>query len=570
MKRLFTHTAVAAFAALLLCAACSSSADDDTPQQPQAAPTPLAEQTAAEETLSLTDVEGKHIYAVVTNPTETLVSLERLRTITATSGITEAATGAASSALLSTAAPAADAATVAPRYFEPPVPRRNAFSAANASAADTAPAARAAADGVTAPAKLENPTVGETTMQLYVDWDASISTFGKKQATLRAMGEHCYVWVVDEYYTESEVSATAPTDKVNSTIAALFAEKFGEEPETIFYNDAPYSTMAEWSATGSKVNIVLYDIGKDYNLPSFLTKGVMGYFYDKDYYVPVASGDLRYSNQGKYFYVDTYYAVKLTDTTLSTLAHEFQHMIGFGVDKSADGEETQTWYHELLALLAEDALFEYLQIPEESSPRYRLASFNADYALSGIEYNTAEGSLSYATLYAFGAWCARNFGGAAFIKELARNNSANIASVVNAVNACNGTAYTMTDLLRLYTQALIDRASPYTLNKAAQQSFRYESSDAVYGYPLAAIDLWSDEFAWTTRDYTADQLLNTFSSDGSAYCAPALFNPAAVTLAIRPYGFVLYKLGTAQAADVSVTFSAGSAAEQCYLLALPR
>ncbi|MCR5724512.1 MAG: hypothetical protein K6G80_05430 [Treponema sp.] len=534
---------------------------------------PQAALTAPEETLSLSGVRGKQLFAIITNPAPT--EADEPRTVSATTGI-EPASPITKSALASR-----NALCSKPAGTESPEPTfGGCYIPPRHWRTDTAPAdSRNAADSISAPGKLSSPVVDSTTMLLWVDADPGMSIYAKKQATLRASGTYCYVWVVDEYYTTDEVSAEHAAAKVNSAICQTLAERFdalypvertlfGNESESIRYNsdgsDRPYAALSDWSATGSTVNIVLYDIGKDYNFP--LARGVMGYFYSKDYYIPVKNGDLRYSNQGKYFYVDSYYAVKYPEMTVSTLAHEFQHMINFGVDKSAGGEEAEIWYQELLALLAEDAMSDFLELPETAGPRNRLSSFNAHYALSGIEYNNAQGSLSYATLYAFGAWCARNFGGAAFIRELAQNNTANYTSVVQAVNTLTGGSYTMESLLALYASSLVDPEAAFSANKTAEESIVYEAGPVRYTYPLSAIDLWSKACSWTTSVYSENELLNTRNKDGT-YSAPALFNPKAITPALRPYGCTLYKLGTAAEDDISVTFSSGSAQTRVYIVA---
>ena len=133
--------------------------------------------------------------------------------------------------------------------------------------------------------------VGET-KEIYVDNNTDISTFVQKSATLRAVGTYCYVWVVDDFY-----SSTAGENKVDSAIAQEYAAAFdkmypmitnvfGNESDKICYdfNLRDWRNMEDYSSTGTKINIVVYDIGNDYSLSENQQCGIVGYFYAKDYF----------------------------------------------------------------------------------------------------------------------------------------------------------------------------------------------------------------------------------------------------------------------------------------------
>ena len=146
--------------------------------------------------------------------------------------------------------------------------------------------------------------VGET-KRIYVDNNTDISTFVQKSATLRAVGTYCYVWVVDDFY-----SSTAGENKVDSAIAQEYADAFdkmypmitnvfGNESDKIYYYPK-WCNMEDYSSTGTKINIVVYDIGNDYSLPENQQCGIVGYFYAKDYIYNYSEKGIT-SNNGKYF-----------------------------------------------------------------------------------------------------------------------------------------------------------------------------------------------------------------------------------------------------------------------------
>lgn len=261
--------------------------------------------------------------------------------------------------------------------------------------------------------------VGET-KEIYVDNNTNISTFVQKSATLRAVGTYCYVWVVDDFY-----SSTAGENKVDSAIAQEYADAFdkmypmitnvfGKESDKIcYYYDDDWRNMENYSSTGTKINIVVYDIGNDYSLSKNQQCGIVGYFYAKDYIYNYSEKGIT-SNNGKYFYIDSGYANSNFDTTISTLAHEFQHMVNYNQKTVLnDGLTSGQWYNEMLSMLCEDMMQEHLGIKDEDSPKARTKVFNAYYYYSGIsEYNSDNQICSYATAFSFGSFIARNFGGA--------------------------------------------------------------------------------------------------------------------------------------------------------------
>lgn len=431
------------------------------------------------------------------------------------------------------------------------------------------------------------PVAGTTTKSVYVDQDSDISTFAAKTATCEAVGTYCYVWIVNDY-----LSDTASGNKVNAAVAEAYAEKFdamyplirnvfGEESDKIYYG---YSSSSGWSEsdmnvlsdTGTKVNIVIYDIGGGDSSGG----SIVGYFYAKDYYpnqssmksangISYSSGDARiYSNEGKYFYVDSYFANSYLDTTYSTLAHEFQHMIDWNTKTMEQSLSPSTWYNEMLSMLSEDMMQNSLGIDDDDSPKGRLPAFNKYYRYVGLEYNSSTTSytvISYANAYAFGCWCVRQFGGAALVQKMSENAYVDTDSVLNAVNTLNSTSYTMADILKMYAQACVFNSASLkasyvfpTFNQNAAQTLAY--SAASYSYPMTAVDLWDSAYDWTTST-------GGYSSSKTAYSGPALYGCTSSYLYdLRPYGFTLHTVGIASSSSVTITFSStGSSDEDMYL-----
>lgn len=451
--------------------------------------------------------------------------------------------------------------------------------------AETSSSARSATTTSISTVSQISPVVDSTTKSIYIDNDVNLSSYTTKTATLRAIGTYCYVWVVDDYYTSGEASGS----KVSSTTAQTFASKFdeiypmirnvfGEESDYLInYSTSTTSydaslAMTSYSDTGTMVNIVIYDIGADSESSSSSQCGVVGYFYSKDYVYPTSTlrnSVIQYSNKGKYFYVDSAYAVEYFDTTISTLAHEFQHMINFNQKNILQNLSPSTNYNEMLSMLCEDMMQEQLGIGDEDSPKARLQGFNAYYFLSGIsEYNSSYAVVSYATSYAFGAWLCRNYGGAALIQAMSANSEVDNDSIVAAVNSVNGTSYDFDTLFEQFLLALTGNGT-YTMNKNAAQTLSYGD----YKYPMTTIDLWSSDYSISSdgiSDYSSVQSqLSEWKYADYDWTGPFLFsNSNGYTL--RPeYGITLHEIGTLDSDKTSATYtfsSSGSSNLTMYLI----
>lgn len=500
------------------------------------------------------DIGGKSLYFVQVNPTSTAILSSSLRIVTNSSNLgstyssyysvaDRSAENQNDLALQNVPLPEIDEALLGHKHF---------VGEKLPSISNISSSARSA---ISSPSFDTNSTSVEVdysvgvTKQIYVDTNSSMSTYEKKSATLRAKGDNCYVWVVDDYYDE-----TSSGCKVDTTIAKKYADKFdemypyitnvfGKESEKIINYDSVNKQitgtidMSTLSDTGTKINIVVYDIGNDYNSSS--SGGVVGYFYAKDYYYTAqpsstysgldiistifggggSSDDsiISKSNVGKYFYVDSAYAVSDFDTTISTLAHEFQHMIDFNQKDMEHDLTPDTTYNEMLSMLCEDMMQEKLGLADYASPKSRIQSFNAYYYFSGIrEYLSGDyAALSYCTSYAFGSWLARQYGGAALVKEISQNAYVGNESLVRAVNKVNGTSKSFDDLFAEFVLAVTGVSSShntfYTHNKNAAQTITCGSDS--YPYPMNAFNLWSS----ASETYTSggQKATYTFSLKGT-------------------------------------------------------
>lgn len=412
------------------------------------------------------------------------------------------------------------------------------------------------------------PTEGVTEKALWVDVPASTagaiesfvnsSKYTKRRATLQAVGRNCYIWVLDENFSDSafgdsitQEKAKALADKFDSIYEPI-REVFGTESNEII------STNGFYTISDTKVNIVVYDIEDDYTEGQ--GSGVAGYFWPKDYYTatekPSNKDDVRpLSNEGKYFYVDSGFLNKYPNMIYSTLAHEFQHMINFGQKSIENDVYSSTWSNEMMSMVCEDMIQKYLNIEEKDSPIARLPWLCQYYYLSGLT-DWLDGNnviVSYAGAYAFGAYLARNYGGTQLIKEIATNNYVDQQAITQALKKL-GKNETFESVFEKYVQALVLDNPPSTGNIP---SFN-KTVDGIGGN-MKAIDIFNLE------GVDERGLKKRFS--------PVLFSPfSEKRVDLRPYGFTLHKVGnTNSAGSFSLTFSSQvNSSEKVYLLIQPR
>ena len=397
------------------------------------------------------------------------------------------------------------------------------------------------------------------TKDFWVD-DSSVN-FSKKTATLRAVGDYSYIWVVDDVYDNSSVQKDdneLTKEQIEAT-AKKFDEIYG--PATTIFGQT-YKTFYENDVSGinnalvppeEKISILICDIWDDST--SVQNSGIVGYFWSKDF--GKDSDDNKYrSNECEIFYIDSYFLDSYTEMTYSTLAHEFQHMLNFvnkyiELNKYAETEaeikSPSTWYNEMLSMVCEDLLQDIIGIEDKDSPRSRLTLFNNTYLLNGLNEwweDPTKTLFSYAHAYALGAFISRNYGGAAFVKSMVDNEYVNLESIVNAIKTHSGKNYSTSELLKEFARALCypdgfdgsedDKNTSLGQAKEAGLKHFYRGntcSIGEYEYTLKPIKLADYPFSYTTPNN------ENFTSYG-----PYLFDVGEI-YDLRPYGISVHTFG---------------------------
>ncbi len=197
-----------------------------------------------------------------------------------------------------------------------------------------------------------------------------------------------------------------------------------------------------------EINIVFADIMND-----DMEDGVVGYFWAKDNCKITSETDetvseTDISNQRIVFYIEANYLAytEAGDTwsnqgyyakdTLSTLAHEFQHMINFYQASVIRGNEPETWLNELLSMATEDLLSDPDKLNTDGPKGF--TGIDGKSLNTGSNITTGRIPLyiywpdfpfnfwasgdyalfSYSLMYVYGAYLMRNFGGPEVLQNL--------------------------------------------------------------------------------------------------------------------------------------------------------
>lgn len=273
------------------------------------------------------------------------------------------------------------------------------------------------------------------------------------------------VWVSDDSFgpgcSKSECVTQEMVDALADTFLLSGLDNDIYDWVTNIYGDE-WGNTADMIVPNDEITILLTDIDAD----NSANGGVVGFFWSKDnFYATTVPG----SNERVMFYIDAVMFANGGSTwsiddpwpkeMVSTLAHEFQHMINFYQKRILLDTDTDTWINEMLSESTEDIIatkirhigpraVDYLDGSAGSAGNIegRYPLFNANNTLSLTAWN---GQLAdYSKVNAFGAYLLRNYGGAELLHDIMHNSFEDEQAVVDAVNKSpDGAGKTFANLL---------------------------------------------------------------------------------------------------------------------------
>lgn len=400
-------------------------------------------------------------------------------------------------------------------------------------------------------------TVGATKNFFVEDGDEDD---GQAAATLRYEGTYCYIWVADENFGTDE-----ETDNDNiitltqaQNLAAAFDALYPKETGLIgnSYTTNPDNTY--FINPQAKISILVYDIQGDY--ASNQTGGSFGLFTGIDLFKKTNNPEYASSksNEMELLYVDSYFTDRIFTSVVSTVAHEFEHMLYF-VHKclGQSNFDGNTWYTEMGAMMAEDCLATYLADAYDDfdidvdSTLSRLKKFNADYYSGGLTYwgDGDDVYTSYAIAGIFGCWLQRNYGGEALIKKIVDNRDVDMFSIQTAIRTL-GYPESFTDLFRKFALSFVQpQATSYTLNKSTR-------GNANGDYNLVAANPWDINYS------------NAYNISGQTRILYGpVYGKGNYSGIMRSYGFWITGWDASQWSGIKLVFSAATDEENYIVIA---
>lgn len=503
--------------------------------------------------LSLTGLNNNRIYMVKMNPSSSLIRDSNTRSITNTASENIYSRAPVSDPLLQEAFNASESGSIVSGIwdsgfirFDKPEPQK--FSKLEPLPLSTSAQSFSKTPSVQSRAPSLNDKRNFWVQDSMEHWIA-------KSAVLSSIGDYCYVWTVEENYSPASVSFT--DNKITGAQSKEIAAKFDQMylPETSIFGNKYSAKYPDFIDPKDKISILIYDIDYDYRASQ--NSGVFGFFWAKDFYLGGSDGSIPgyglKTNEDEMFYIDVHFLDYYPEGIYSTLAHEFQHMLNFVQKDLTHGVDPDIWYNEMLSMVCEDLISSHIGISRENGPQSRLYEFIYSYYESGIiDWLPGQDVLkSYAGAYTFGAFLARNYGGAQFIKDVASSKSVDQTSITDALAKSSlHSSENFESVFRSYGRSLCYPDIPSSYNIPSLNVYS-SSVIGAYTYNLYPINL--EEYYY-------------YSGSVKKYGLMRLAASSMGSVDLRPYGFSVHYWGKASG-SVNLSFTASqSSLEKVYII----
>ncbi|ADN02856.1 M30 family zinc metallopeptidase [Spirochaeta thermophila] len=335
------------------------------------------------------------------------------------------------------------------------------------------------------------PRAALTPSEVRADTVGDVGPFYEVADTIRSVNATCrFVGTEDTPQGPRTLSIWVADDQWGTITPQMVDELAARFLSSGFYNDIydwlttilgpewgdhPYVDLIPFDGS---ITIFLTDIGGDGSTEG----GIVGYFaaihqFDNSYLQYY--GEDPVSNERVMFTIDApMYANDGGDgvwdpsdewpkIVFSTLVHEFQHMVNFYQKTVLRGGISEVWLDEMCSQVAEDLLADKVGVEgprgvdsqvggpgDPGNTEGRIPYYN-QYTSLPLMKTEGFDLLDYATTYAFGAWGARNFGGASFLRRVVQSPYGGKDAVEKAVREAGGVYTSMEDLVAQWAVAVL-------------------------------------------------------------------------------------------------------------------
>ena len=311
----------------------------------------------------------------------------------------------------------------------------------------------------------------------------------QRTATLKRQKTFADGRVINLWLEDAEAGAGKMTDAMLDT----FMERFARPANSVYglvsgLAGQPWGAHAynDLIAAEQPIDIVFVNF-----VPDGKPYGLLGYFWALNNLKANPSDEqLKYSNESLSFYMDTETVyldlAKGMDMQISTLAHEFVHMVNFYQRRVLRGMSYgfTTFLEEMSAVMVEDVLGEritpgYNTARDEHVPAWLARSgFNCD----PTEWSVDKTCFGYNVVGAYGAYLLRQYG-VGFYQQMLKNTSSTDSWTVldNAITTAGGPGLAGTLPRWGASIALLPGA-------ASPQGYGYPQRNDASGFTLVGIN----------------------------------------------------------------------------------
>lgn len=311
----------------------------------------------------------------------------------------------------------------------------------------------------------------------------------QRTATLKRQKTFADGRVINLWLEDTEAGAGKMTDAMLDT----FMERFARPANSVYglvtgLAGQPWGAHAynDLIAAEQPIDIVFVNF-----VPDGKPYGLLGYFWSlNNLQANPSIGQLKYSNESLSFYMDTETVyldlARGMDVQISTLAHEFVHMVNFYQRRVLRGMSYgfDTFLEEMSAVMVEDVLGEritpgYNTARDEHMPAWLARSgFNCD----PTEWSTGSTCFGYNVVGSYGAYLLRQYG-VGFYQQMLKNTSSTDSWTVldNAITTAGGPGLAGTLPRWGASIALLPGA-------ASPQGYGYPQRNDASGFTLVGIN----------------------------------------------------------------------------------
>ncbi len=326
------------------------------------------------------------------------------------------------------------------------------------------------------------------------------------------------IWVADNVWVSGGERANLVTQEMVDAIASAFLTS-GFENDIYDYITGIFGPA--WGPRDTTDNLISEDVNTisvllmDIEEDNSTNGGIVGLYYSRDNFIAASRAA---SNERLMFYLDAVMYAEADGAAwdlhdywpavgISTLTHEFQHMIHFYQKSALRQTSSETWLNEMVSMVAEDlvALPVGVDGPRgvahddgtagdaaNTSGRLPLFNYYNNDSLTTWSTESSDKTLrSYAVAYAYGAWLARNFGGAALMRAIVQSPYGGTDAVSESL-ATLGYGYKFIDTLRMWGTAVLlsDVATPSPPVRYNADGW-IEADVSEHEYSLGSINLYN-------------------------------------------------------------------------------